>query len=396
MFPIRLPQKVSEHASRHIPETVAAAASTPEAMRARTAALTGGRTRGLRMGSLVAVALLSLSACSTMQDSWDSVFGSDGSSESETGAPSPDGLNGVAQPPAYSNGTSARRMPSQQYALNELPNQSAPTVTSVATPQVAAEPVVQETPAPVSQVAAPAPAPEPVVEAAPQVAEAPAPVAPPVPQPEPEPEPAPAPQAMAAPVAAPEPVASPVPEYVPPTGEADDTTTVVNGNGKVTVQSNGHAPAGASGSAANVGGLAMGLSMTGSGPYPLEAYNSAGTAVSTQVATIQFGNGAASLSARDRAILRQVVALQKQHNGMLRVVGHASSRTGDMSWDHHDMANLRVSQQRARAVMNALIEMGAPRSSLYVGAVADNEPMYQEVMPTGEAANRRTEVFLDY
>jgi len=33
---------------------------------------------------------------------------------------------------------------------------------------------------------------------------------------------------------------------------------------------------------------------------------------------------------------------------------------------------------------------------MYVGAVADNEPVYYEVMPSGEAGNRRAEIYIDY
>lgn len=364
MFPIRLPHKVSERVTRQIPGFIAAATSATLAGRARGAA--AGSKRTVRFGGLVALALMTLTACSTVEDGWDSMFGS---SDSEDGGNQPEGLHGVSQPPAYSNGAGVRKAPSEQYALNDTP--AAPTPAPAET-KPAAAPVEKTAPK-----AEPVPAP-PGMAAQPN---APTPVVPPV---------------------APPPESYPVPTYVPPSPYEAETTTVISGNGKVSVQSYDPAPynngvgGGASRAVSNTGGLGMGLSMTGLGPYPLEAYSHAGTSVSLQVASIQFGDGTAGLSAQDRAILRQVVALQKQHGGVLRVIGHASSRTGDMSWDHHDTANLKVSQQRAKTVMRALMELGAPSSSLYVGAMADNEPLYQESMPAGEAGNRRTEIYLDY
>lgn len=364
MFPIRLLHKVSERLSRKLRGSSAAATCLVESGRARSLApqraAAASYRHPVRFGTLVLAATLTLTACSTVEDGWDAITGGGDSEDANV----PDGLQGVSQPPEYSNGTGARRAPTEQYALNEQP-QEAP-----------AQQAAPAKAAPVEQTAKTAPAPK--VEKTPQTVPAPQQLAPATPV-----------------VQAP----APIPQYIPPAPD-EETTTVISGNGRVNVQRYSSAPsygsATQSHSVVNTGGLAMGLGMTGPGPYALEAYNNAGTSVSTLVATIQFADGSASLSGHDQAILRQVVALQKQHGGVLRVIGHASSRTDNMSWNRHDQANLKVSQGRARSVMRSLMELGATKSALYVGAAADNEPIYQEAMPSGEAGNRRTEIYLDY
>ena len=43
-----------------------------------------------------------------------------------------------------------------------------------------------------------------------------------------------------------------------------------------------------------------------------------------------------------------------------------------------------------------LMDLGAPNEDLVVVAKADAEPIYYEIMPSGEAGNRRTEIYLDF
>ncbi|GAB6053457.1 OmpA family protein [Magnetospira thiophila] len=112
-----------------------------------------------------------------------------------------------------------------------------------------------------------------------------------------------------------------------------------------------------------------------------------------KVATIQFQDGSSQLSGQDRHILRQVVALHKEHGGVVRVVGHASSRTRDMEPVRHKMVNLDMSSQRADTVARELVRLGAAESLVQTAAVADHEPRFFEVMPAGEAGNRRTEIY---
>ncbi len=135
---------------------------------------------------------------------------------------------------------------------------------------------------------------------------------------------------------------------------------------------------------------------TAPGAQPLSAYGPLGGARSQRVAVIYFADGSANLSGRDRHVLRQVAALQQHYGGVIRVVGHASSRTGAMDITRHKLANFTVSLGRANAVAGALMNAGVPGRYLYVGAVSDSQPVYYEIMPTGEAGNRRAEIYMDY
>ena len=130
------------------------------------------------------------------------------------------------------------------------------------------------------------------------------------------------------------------------------------------------------------------IGLAGSQPMP-----QSGT---VKVATILFENGSASLNARDVGILREVRAIHENRGGIIRIVGHASSRTRDMDPVTHKMVNFKVSVDRADTVAKALVKLGTPSDRVVVNAVSDAAPLYYEVMPSGEAGNRRTEIFISY
>ncbi len=117
-----------------------------------------------------------------------------------------------------------------------------------------------------------------------------------------------------------------------------------------------------------------------------------GTAI--KVATILFDNGSSKLKARDKRILSAVVRLQRQNGGRVRVVGHASSRTRNLSPVTHKMTNFKVSIDRADKVAGELMRLGVKEKDILIAAVSDIVPLYYEFMPSGEAGNRRTEVYL--
>ena len=129
------------------------------------------------------------------------------------------------------------------------------------------------------------------------------------------------------------------------------------------------------------------------GTQPLAAYVPAGQSV--HLATIQFNNGSANLSSRDRQILSQVAQIAAARGGTLRVVGHASRRTQDMDPSRHSDVNARISAARASSVAQAIVAMGVAPQRLYVGGASASEPRYLEVMPSGEAGNRRAEIYID-
>ena len=113
-----------------------------------------------------------------------------------------------------------------------------------------------------------------------------------------------------------------------------------------------------------------------------------------KVATILFGNGNARLDSSGRRVLRDVVDVHRERGGKLRVIGHASARTRSMDPVRHKMVNFRISQDRANAVARELARLGARRSDISVAARSDTQPIFYEVMPSGEAGNRRAEVFI--
>ena len=110
-------------------------------------------------------------------------------------------------------------------------------------------------------------------------------------------------------------------------------------------------------------------------------------------ATIQFANGSSRLNDRDRRILRDVSLLQRQGGGKVTVVGHASQRTRNMDPGSHNRVNRQISQDRADAVARELIRFGVAAGDIQVSAMSDSQPLYYEFMPSGEAGNRRTEIY---
>ncbi len=112
-----------------------------------------------------------------------------------------------------------------------------------------------------------------------------------------------------------------------------------------------------------------------------------------QVATIQFGRSSSRLDARDQQLINAVATAQRQNGGNVLVVGHASSRTQQLPKDRYEVANFQVSFARANAVAQALIRAGVSADRVTVEAVSDGQPIYSEAMPTGEAGNRRAEIY---
>jgi outer membrane protein OmpA-like peptidoglycan-associated protein len=112
-----------------------------------------------------------------------------------------------------------------------------------------------------------------------------------------------------------------------------------------------------------------------------------------KVATILFETGSSGLSRNDRRILGEVVRLHQQRGGTVTVVGHASSRTRNMDPVRHKMVNYSVSVDRADRIAKELRSMGMAPDMIVVDARADNMPLYYESMPSGEAGNRRAEIY---
>jgi len=161
-------------------------------------------------------------------------------------------------------------------------------------------------------------------------------------------------------------------------------TVVISGSGVQNV-STGAAPS-----------IVQGGGSTVAGVRSLSDFNPGLSQGSYQVATILFGNGSSKLRARDKRILKQVAAQHKSAGGTIRIVGHASSRSRNLDAVKHKVVNFNISAARADAVVKELIRLGTKPSNMFVGAVSDNQPKFRENMPSGEAGNRRTEIYIDF
>jgi len=132
------------------------------------------------------------------------------------------------------------------------------------------------------------------------------------------------------------------------------------------------------------------------GVQPVRGYAPSGSiaGVGQAVGYVYFGNGSSRLSSADRQVLQQVAQLQRIQGGVLRIIGHASARTGNMEALEQQQANHEVSMARATAVARALVEYGVQPILVQVAAAGDDQTLYAESTPAGEAGNRRAEVYL--
>lgn len=109
-----------------------------------------------------------------------------------------------------------------------------------------------------------------------------------------------------------------------------------------------------------------------------------------------FPHDTTVLNAEGRKLVRAAAEAfrDKGGQGYVRVVGHSSSRTGNMPLARHIELNFERSQARATAVARELIRDGVPAEKVLVEAVGDSQPVYFESMPQGEEGNRRAEIFI--
>jgi outer membrane protein OmpA-like peptidoglycan-associated protein len=112
--------------------------------------------------------------------------------------------------------------------------------------------------------------------------------------------------------------------------------------------------------------------------------------------TVYFGHSSARLTGTERAELAKVAQTAIASGAAVRVIGHASARTADLDLRAHEVANFTMSLKRANAVADVLIHAGLPANRIRIDALGDSQPEFYEVMPSGEAGNRRVEVFLIY
>ena len=116
------------------------------------------------------------------------------------------------------------------------------------------------------------------------------------------------------------------------------------------------------------------------------------------VARVTFNHGSSQLSDEDLRKIKEVANLFMQNEGKkIVIVGHSSSRTNyDMDLTKHALVNFNMSLERARKVMRQFSTIGMNSQTIELVAMSDAEPLYAEIMPSLEAANRRAEIFIQY
>jgi outer membrane protein OmpA-like peptidoglycan-associated protein len=99
-----------------------------------------------------------------------------------------------------------------------------------------------------------------------------------------------------------------------------------------------------------------------------------------------FAPGQAALRAEARANLARVVAfVQRDATAAIRIEGHTDDRGSDN-------LNQVLSQRRAEAVRNALIEEGVDGARLQAVGLGENQPVADNATEQGRARNRRVDV----
>ncbi len=118
--------------------------------------------------------------------------------------------------------------------------------------------------------------------------------------------------------------------------------------------------------------------------------------VQFKIATINFMSGSSLISSKDIKKIRKVIKIALDKSAQVRIVGHASTRTKDMSQLEHKLANFDISDRRSQAVAQIFVENKFPASKLITEAVSDSKPLFHESMPAGTFGNQRTEIFIIY
>ena len=116
------------------------------------------------------------------------------------------------------------------------------------------------------------------------------------------------------------------------------------------------------------------------------------------VARVTFNHGSSQLSDEDLLKIKKVANLFYENKGKkIVIVGHSSSRTNyDMDLTKHALVNFNISLERATKVMSEFSTIGLNSQKIELVAMSDAKPLYAEIMPSLEAANRRAEIFIQY
>ncbi|MEO8515895.1 MAG: OmpA family protein, partial [Flavobacterium sp.] len=104
--------------------------------------------------------------------------------------------------------------------------------------------------------------------------------------------------------------------------------------------------------------------------------------------TILFNSAKATFQQQTYPVLQSIVAILKEYpSSNFSIEGHTDS-------DGKDAANQKLSEDRAAAVKNYLIENGVEASRLSSAGFGESKPIATNKTKAGKAQNRRVEVKL--
>jgi outer membrane protein OmpA-like peptidoglycan-associated protein len=112
-----------------------------------------------------------------------------------------------------------------------------------------------------------------------------------------------------------------------------------------------------------------------------------------KVAIIQFPRAGADLDDGTRDILSQVAAYAQRARANVMLFGYSSLSIELASGGSAKEAARGVAEARLRAVGVVLVEDGVPIDRIQLIARGNVDPVYFESDPTGEAGNRRVEIW---
>ncbi len=112
-----------------------------------------------------------------------------------------------------------------------------------------------------------------------------------------------------------------------------------------------------------------------------------------RVAVIQFPRAAVVIDEESLEVLSQVAAYAQQSRSSVWLFGFTSQRIELASGGTAEESSRDVAAQRVRAVAIALARGGVPIKQMKLVTRGATDPLYIESAPTGEAGNRRVEIY---
>jgi outer membrane protein OmpA-like peptidoglycan-associated protein/Mg-chelatase subunit ChlD len=108
--------------------------------------------------------------------------------------------------------------------------------------------------------------------------------------------------------------------------------------------------------------------------------------VSVNYVDIGFPSGSSVIDEKSMPLIKSMAESLKQKQGILvEIIGHTDNIGNDMD-------NQELSEKRALAVMDKLIEFGVPKNILKYSGDGENNPVSSNDTEAGRAKNRRTEL----